>query len=127
MSLLFQPKTGSVIYCNYTGFIAPEMIKKRPVIVISKHRDNPKLLTVVPISTTKPEPILNYHVEMDEQFSLINLSGKKSWVKCDMINVVCLDRLNLIRDKNSGLRYSPNVGDVFLSKIKDSVRKVHNL
>lgn len=127
MSLLFQPKPGSVTYCDYTGFIAPEMIKKRPVIVISKHRHNPKLLAVVPISTTEPKSIFDYHVEMDPQFCLINLSGKRSWVKCDMINVVSIERLNLIRDNKSGLRHAPNVGDALLTKIKESIKKVHNL
>ena len=127
MPLTFQPKVGSVIYCNYTGFIAPEMVKKRPVIVISKHKHNSKLLAVVPISTTEPNPLLDYHIEMDLQFCSINLSGKKSWVKCDMINVVSLDRLNLVRDKKSGLRHAPNVGDIFLIKVKEAVRKVHGL
>ena len=33
--LNFQPKPGSVVYCDYKGFIEPEMVKKRPVIVDS--------------------------------------------------------------------------------------------
>ncbi len=41
--LKFQPKVGSVVYCDYVGFIAPEMIKNRPVIVVSKHKHNSKL------------------------------------------------------------------------------------
>lgn len=125
--LNFQPKSGSVVYCDYRGFVAPEMVKKRPVVVISKHKHNSKLLTVVPISTTEPTTILEYHIEMDPQFCLINLSGKRSWVKCDMINVVSLDRLNLVRNKNSGLRYAPNVGKVLLMKIKEAISKVHGL
>ncbi len=127
MPLLFQPKPGSVIYCDYNGFVAPEMIKKRPVIVISKHKHNSKLIAVVPISTTKPDNILDYQIEMDSQFCSIHLSNKKSWVKCDMINVVSLERLNLVRDKKSGLRHAPNVGEIFLKKIKESIKKVHNL
>ncbi len=125
--LNFQPKTGSVVYCDYKGFVAPEMVKKRPVIVVSKHKHNSKLLTVVPISTTEPTTILEYHIEMDSKFCLLHLSGKKSWVKCDMINVVSLDRLNLVRDKNSGLRHAPNVGHIFLIRIKEAIRKVHGL
>ncbi len=41
--LNFQPKPGSVVYCDYEGFIEPEMVKKRPVIVISKHRHNKRI------------------------------------------------------------------------------------
>lgn len=64
---------------------------------------------------------------MDSQFCLIHLAGKKSWVKCDMINVVSLDRLNLVRDRRSGLRHAPNVGTIFLAKIKEAIRKMHGL
>lgn len=125
--LKFQPKEGSVLYCDYVGFILPEMVKKRPVIVIHKHRHNPKLLCVVPISTTEPVPVLEYHIEMEEIFRDINLGGKKSWVKCDMINTVSLDRLHLVRNKNNGIRSAPNVGHNFLQKVKGAVKKEHNL
>ncbi|MEK7184712.1 MAG: type II toxin-antitoxin system PemK/MazF family toxin [Patescibacteria group bacterium] len=125
--LKFQPKPGSVIYCNYRGFVAPEMIKKRPVIIVSKHKHNSKLVTIVPISTTKPVPVENYHLEMDIPFCALYLEGEKSWVKCDMINVVSLDRLNLIRDKRSGNRHAPAVGSTFLLQIKDCIKKAHSL
>ncbi len=121
--LRFQPKEGSVIYCNYVGFIAPEMVKKRPVIVIRKHRHNSKLLYVVPISTTEPKPILEYHIEMDKEFCLTHLNGKRSWVKCDIINTVTLERLNLVRDKKTGQRHTPNIGDNFLQMIQNVIRK----
>lgn len=125
--LKFQPKPGSIIYCDYRGFIAPEMVKKRPVIVISKHKHNSRLLGVVPISTTEPVPALEYHIQMDPVFCEINLSSEKSWVKCDMVNVVSLERLNLVRNKHSGQRDTPNVGVDFLNKIKEAVKKAHNL
>ncbi|MES3005549.1 MAG: type II toxin-antitoxin system PemK/MazF family toxin [Patescibacteria group bacterium] len=120
--LKFQPKTGSVVYCDYTGFVPPEMVKSRPCIVVSKHKHNSKLVAVVPISTTAPKNLENYHVEMDSSFCLIHLKGEKSWVKCDMINVVSLDRLNLVRDRASGLRHAPNVGDEFILKVKEAVK-----
>jgi len=125
--LKFQPKVGSVIYCDYVGFIAPEMIKKRPVIVISKHKHHSKLLAVVPISTVLPDKIFDYHIEMDPQFCTLYLSGDKCWVKCDMFNVVSLERLHLVRDKKSGLRHAPNVGPELIIKIKEAIRNVHGL
>jgi uncharacterized protein YifN (PemK superfamily) len=125
--LLFQPKTGSVVYCDYIGFISPEMVKKRPVIVVSKHKHNPKLLTVVPISLKAPSTTQNYHVEMEEPFCNIHLGGKKSWVKCDMINVVSLERLHLVRNKQTGHRHAPHVGNEFLEKIKDAIRFAQGL
>lgn len=125
--LRFQPKSGSVIYCDYKGFISPEMIKKRPVIVISKHKHNSKLVAVVPISTSEPSTILSHHIKMEEAFCENHLSGKKSWVKCDMINVVCLDRLDLVRNRKTGDRYVPNIDTAFLNKIKEEIKKVHRL
>ena len=125
--LKFQPKPGSVIYCDYAGFIAPEMVKKRPVIVVSKHKQNSKLITIVPISTTEPIPIHDYHLQMEASFCAIHLNGKKCWVKCDMINVVSLDRLKLVRNSESGQRYAPQINSSFLLKIKECIRKAHSL
>lgn len=125
--LKFQPKVGSVVYCDYAGFIAPEMIKKRPVIVISKHKHNSKLLAIVPISTVEPKVTFNYHLELDQHFCTLYLSGKRSWVKCDLFNVVSLDRLHLVRDRKSGLRHAPNVGSEFTTRIKEAIKAVHGL
>jgi uncharacterized protein YifN (PemK superfamily) len=125
--LKFQPKEGSIVYCDYAGFVVPEMVKKRPIIVIHKHRHNSKLVCVVPISTTEPIPILDFHIEIEKSFYMEYLNGKKSWVKCDMINTVSLDRLYLVRDKKSGIRHAPRVDLEFLRKVKDAVRKEHNL
>lgn len=125
--LTFQPKVGSVVYCDYRGFIQPEMIKKRPVIIVSSHKQNYKLVSVVPISTTPPYPVLHYHLEMNFKFCIAHLDSKKSWVKCDMINVVCLERLHLVKDKVSGKRYAPRIDISFLLLIKESIKKVHQL
>ena len=48
MPLLYQPKEGSVLICDFRGYEVPEMIKIRPVVVIRKHRTNSLLVTVVP-------------------------------------------------------------------------------
>ncbi|MFK5216451.1 type II toxin-antitoxin system PemK/MazF family toxin [Glaesserella parasuis] len=57
MALKYQPKEKAVVMCDFSGFIAPEMVKTRPVVVISKHKKNSELVTIVPLSTTKPEPL----------------------------------------------------------------------
>ncbi|MFK5246002.1 type II toxin-antitoxin system PemK/MazF family toxin [Glaesserella parasuis] len=38
MALKYQPKEKAVVMCDFSGFIAPEMVKTRPVVVISKHK-----------------------------------------------------------------------------------------
>ena len=60
----FPPKQGSFLQCDFRGFIEPEMTKKRPVIVISTptlHGEGNKLATIVPLSTTHPDPVKEYH------------------------------------------------------------------
>lgn len=52
MPLLYQPKEGSVLMCDFRGYEVPEIIKVRAGIVIRKHRTNKLLVTVVPLSTT---------------------------------------------------------------------------
>ncbi len=52
-TLSTHPQVGSTLICNYgTGFVAPEMVKRRPVVVISRLRRRADLCTVVPLSTT---------------------------------------------------------------------------
>lgn len=71
--------------------------------------------------------MLDYHIQMDPLFCSIHLDNKKSWIKCDMINVVCLERLYLVRDSKTGLRSSPEIDPDLLSSVKDAVKKAHRL
>jgi mRNA interferase MazF len=55
MSLTFHPDAGTIVICDYsTGFQPPEMVKVRPVVVVSPRRRGSQLVTVVPISRGKP-------------------------------------------------------------------------
>lgn len=110
MPLKFYPSQGAVLICDYsTGFILPEMIKKRPIVVITPRiRRKQQICTVVPLSTSKPDPIEKYHCKL----STLSLPGKfakaETWVKCDMIASVSLQRLDRIRlekDINGKRRY----------------------
>lgn len=52
---LYFPKQSHVLKCDFKGFVAPEMIKVRPVVIISpSSRHGVRLCTVVPLSTTPP-------------------------------------------------------------------------
>ena len=58
--LTFHPKPGTLLICDFDrGFKAPEMVKKRPVVVISPRRrkSTPQLCTVVPLSSSAPNPV----------------------------------------------------------------------
>lgn len=65
MSLSYHPQTGTIVICDFHGFIEPEMSKRRPVIVVSpRYRNSYKLCTIVPLSTTEPNPIMEYHYKI---------------------------------------------------------------
>ena len=97
MSLLFHPKQGTVLICDYSGFIPPEMIKKRPVVIISNSRKQQGLYTVVPLSTTRPILIENYHHKMNPLSLPGDYALKETWAKCDMIATVSARRLDRIK------------------------------
>jgi len=87
-----------VLICDYSsGFIFPEMVKKRPVIVISRRKkNNMQLCTVVPLSATKPMNIEKYHHKLKDYSLPQSLRSKETWVKCDMIATVSLQRLDRV-------------------------------
>lgn len=107
MTIEFHPRLGAVLMCDFTtGFRLPEMVKNRPVVVISrKHRD---LCTVVPLSTVEPSPVEPCHHKLSEHSLPFQLTkGRDVWAKCDMITTVGfgrLDRILIGRDRRTGRR-----------------------
>ncbi|KAA0949071.1 MULTISPECIES: type II toxin-antitoxin system PemK/MazF family toxin [unclassified Pseudomonas] len=97
MALLYQPKEGSVLICDFRGYEAPEIIKVRPVIVIRKHRTNKLLVTVVPLSTTEPRTVLEHHFQLE---SHLQGASPVCWAKCDIVATVNLGRLDRIKSKD---------------------------
>ena len=108
MPITFYPKTGTVLMCDFnTGFIPPEMIKKRPVVIISPwSRRHTQLFTVVPLSGTPPISVHDYHVRLRE--SPMPEWDNELWAKCDLVTSVCMQRLDRIctgRDQNNKRQY----------------------
>ena len=104
MALKFQPKPGSVVMCDFrTGFIVPEMVKYRPVVVIARHSSNSRLVTIVPLSTTAPAELKPYH----HALSVNPLPDRKNiqcWAKCDMVMTVSLSRLDRYKTRVANVR-----------------------
>ncbi|RXZ38157.1 hypothetical protein D9O50_01005 [Oxalobacteraceae bacterium CAVE-383] len=93
MALSYQPRIKSIVMCDFAGFNPPEMVKVRPVVVLTKHRHNAHLVTVIPLSTTPPIQLANHHHEL----SVNPLPGKKAlrcWAKCDMIYTLSTARMD---------------------------------
>lgn len=99
MGIREHPAIGTILSCDYgEGFIPPEMVKLRPVVVISPKIEARKgLCTIVPLSTTAPNPVMPYHCQIDLPDGLPNWMERHGvWVKGDMVSVVSFRRLNLI-------------------------------
>lgn len=101
MAITFHPKPGMILMCDFTGgFREPEMVKSRPVVVISPAmtgRSN--LVTVIALSSSPPERVMPYNLKLP-QSSLPNLGffqKNETWVKGDMVYSVGFHRLDLIR------------------------------
>jgi uncharacterized protein YifN (PemK superfamily) len=101
MGLQFHPLAGSILICDFnTGFVAPEMVKRRPVIVISPQIvGRHGLCSVVPMSTQIPNKPMPYHCELTDINPALPAPWDKgpNWVKGDMVTAVSLKRLDLIR------------------------------
>ena len=102
----FTPKTGCVLICDFSrGFVPPEMVKTRPVVVISRTEcHGRRLCTVVPLSTTSPDPVLVWHVLLKQNPLPGTLAGTAVWAKCDMLYTVSFDRLDKPHRKTEGKR-----------------------
>jgi mRNA interferase MazF len=100
MTISFHPKPGALLLCDYdTGFRKPEMVKRRPVVVISPPiSSRGSLCTVVPLSTTAPKPVCLYHCRLIIDPVLPKpWDAPEVWAKCDMVFAASFSRLNLIR------------------------------
>jgi len=122
-----------VLICNFdTGFVVPEMVKQRPVVVVSKTSTHSRgLRTVVPFSTTDPKPQLAWHVLLFDNPLHGHLPPNHPfgrnvalWAKCDMLCTVSFERLTRvhrrINDKRdySAVRVSSN-------DLNDIIKGVH--
>ena len=102
----FQPKPGMLLMCDFdTGFKPPEMVKVRPVVVISpgRKRSRARLCTVVPLSSAAPKPVESFHCRINPQSLPRTLRRRRdSWAKCDMLYTVSVDRLDRVRVNRGG-------------------------
>jgi uncharacterized protein YifN (PemK superfamily) len=96
MALLYQPRPGNVVMCDFAGYIVPEMVKVRPVVVLARNRKNRQLVTVVPLSTTAPAVLEDHHHELTTN-PLTGNSNVRCWAKCDMVATVSLARLDRVK------------------------------
>ena len=95
MPLTFHPGPGIIVICDFsTGFQPPEMVKKRPVVIISPHRRTGQLVAVVLLSSTEPDPIEPWHWAVPT--GAYPPARGPMWGKADIVQTVALIRLDRV-------------------------------
>jgi len=101
VAITYHPKPGLILMCDFSeGFKVPEMIKNRPVIVLTPSiKGRNELVTVVALSTVKPPTVMPYHymISRNSMPQIGVFQKNDTWLKGDMIYTVGFHRLNLIR------------------------------
>lgn len=100
-AITFFPTEGTVLICDFSGgFRPPEMIEKRPCIVISPRNTNRGTCVVVPISSQESRNVTAVTVPMT--MAKYPFLRKDGWAKCHAPATVSISRLSMMRDPNSG-------------------------
>ena len=95
MPISFFPRAGQILVCDFSGFKEPEMVKPRPVIIVSpKLPYRSEIVTVVPISTTAPIHNLPFVVKLLKNYHPAEPDDYSCWAKCDMVINIARWRLN---------------------------------
>ena len=86
MALVFHPRAGQIFMCDLSGFKEPEMVKSRPVIVVSPrlpHRQD--IVAIVPISLTPPRHLLPFCFKLSKNYHPGEPDDVPTWAKADML------------------------------------------
>ncbi|WP_209046269.1 type II toxin-antitoxin system PemK/MazF family toxin [Rhizorhabdus histidinilytica] len=98
MALKFYPRAGQIYIADFTGFVPPEMNKKRPVVVISPRLPyRSEIVALVPLSTTPPIHNLPFCVRLAKNYMPGGDEALPVWAKCDMLINVGMHRLDAIK------------------------------
>jgi uncharacterized protein YifN (PemK superfamily) len=98
------------------------MVKRRPVVVVSPQiSQRAGLCTIVPLSTTPPQPQLPYHCRIILDPLLPKpWDAPVVWAKCDMVFACSLSRLDLIRvDKVKGRPRAYRLNTLSMSEMSE--------
>jgi mRNA interferase MazF len=100
-AITFFPTEGTLLICDFSGgFRPPEMIERRPIIVISKRESNRRTCVVVPISSREStNPVAIVVPMLMAKYPFLRKDG---WAKCHAPATVSISRLSMMRDPNTG-------------------------
>lgn len=129
MAIQYPVGPGTVLLCDYSkgGFLEPEMIKRRPAVVVSPrlpYRDG--LCSVVPLSGSEPAKPVPYVARIDLPAPLPPpFEQSVWWAKCDMLATVGFGRLDLFRtarDQTGKRKYiQPKLSEVAFRAVQEAI------
>jgi mRNA interferase MazF len=128
LTVVSHPAPGTIVRVDLSeGFKPPEMVKRRPAIVLSPPiPKRPLLCAIVPLSTTPPNPVLPHHMQITLDPPLpAPYNSPVMWLKGDLILTVAFHRLRLLfSHRESGQRvYDVRVLDQeTMEKVRECVR-----
>ena len=107
MAIQFHPRPGAIVMAQFPDdFLHGEMEKRRPVIVISTKAEarRQRCATVVPLSLTAPHVIDAHHIVVPRSDMPNGLRDSPStcFAKCDCVNTLSLERLDLVAGPRVG-------------------------
>jgi mRNA interferase MazF len=105
MTVAIHPQPGTIVRVDLSeGFRAPEMVKRRPAIVLSPPIPGRNFMcTIVPLSTTEPVLQLPHHMKIRFEPRLpYPYTAEWMWVKGDIVLTVAFHRLRLLFDRWEG-------------------------
>lgn len=132
----YPVKPRTILLCDFDagGFRPPEMVKRRPAVVLVgalPGRNN--LHSVVPLSGTESPANRRYHCRIELERPLpAPFDETVWWAKADMTATVSLDRLDLFQTKRDQYGKRKYLTDLKLDEaqfeaVKDAVRAAYGL
>ena len=126
MALMYYPRDAEVLECDFKGFIIPEMVKTRPVIIIGprlRHRGD--LVTIVPLSTSPIDTPEKWQVKVTfTKKPPPPFDADEAWAICDLVCSVSRQRLDRFRPPRP--RYGQRQKWYSAAIAKDDLEKVRH-
>ena len=80
--------------CSFSGFKVPEMVKVRPVVVVSPRLPRrSEIVAVVPISLTEPMPLMPYQIRLSKNYHPSEADDLPCWAIADLVMNIGIYRL----------------------------------
>jgi mRNA interferase MazF len=99
MTVIIHPQPGTIVRVDLTeGFRPPEMVKRRPCVILSPPLPGrQQLCSIVPLSTTEPNRIERYHTVLEFDPPLpAPYESPRMWLKGDIVLTVAFHRLRFL-------------------------------